>query len=885
MTKSESDFTITIDTPRASYGVSIVRISEKIDHVITLYMYDCICISVADVAALQLKIAQAEVPAETPVAPDKLGTDDKGGIPANNGNLVEEEDVKSSSVTESQATECIGTITAVSTPLLSGVQIKEELPMLYECEYCFVLMDSEEALEDHKQVHWANEVDPTGSIVSTSTEDLEDGSEIKTEANDDDYVPASDTDNDEDYQPKRKTPRKKQGRSRRGSQASQRRSQNGTDADDVDGKSARVKDAMRTINGVVEYPCDKCDKVYDTGQKLRRHLSVHDTPLKPNQCGICKKIFKTAEALEFHRPVHSEMGPYCIMCGKQYTCTSTLARHVRDAHKEQKLTCDVCFVAFANEKNLEKHKVQHDDPNQPHSCEVCNKKFSQLKLLMLHGRLHREPKKAKAKNEDGDDRPRKKTKRKKGEDGELANETSEELNADEGDEEGTSRKQLQCEVCGYSCTLPYLLKRHKLVHSDEKPYMCSACGKSFRHLSALKNHERVHTGERPYECEVCGLRCKTVGNLIKHRASHTGENKTYTCDMCDRKFTNGMPLRHHMERDHGIELPHKCQVCSHIFSCDDGLKKHLEQYPSTFTCDMCEEAFHTKEKMMDHIDKLKCQKDHPCPDCGEVFHTVGYLNKHISNSCCNGTTSCDQCGRVFETPKKLRLHMRTHQPKTHICDECGKAFPRAHCLKKHRETVHMKIRKYQCPQCIKCYAYSSDLYRHLRTHVDAKPFECPICGKKAAYSNNLRKHMRKVHGVEMPTGFLLNTAGASDSNLELLAGHFTETSMNEGKLSEHPSRFALDSDTEVYTDSDDSDSGLPNDQESSAKPKAVDISNVSSADNTQTENSADPSPLNSIDFASKFHSIARLVSSDLEGNSKTLNRKPPGSDDVLHYSD
>ena len=55
------------------------------------------------------------------------------------------------------------------------------------------------------------------------------------------------------------------------------------------------------------------------------------------------------------------------------------------------------------------------------------------------------------------------------------------------------------------------LQRHKLPHSDKKPYSCDQCNISFR----LKSHMRIHSEEKPYACEQCDYKCKRSENLKK----------------------------------------------------------------------------------------------------------------------------------------------------------------------------------------------------------------------------------------------------------------------------------------------------------------------------------------------------------------------------------
>ena len=65
------------------------------------------------------------------------------------------------------------------------------------------------------------------------------------------------------------------------------------------------------------------------------------------------------------------------------------------------------------------------------------------------------------------------------------------------------------------------------VHTLEKPYTCGHCGDSFTLLALLKKHMLVHTEEKTYSYDSCFKEDMLV---------HT-EEKTYSYDPCFKEDT------------------------------------------------------------------------------------------------------------------------------------------------------------------------------------------------------------------------------------------------------------------------------------------------------------------------------------------------------------
>ncbi|ELW61591.1 Vascular endothelial zinc finger 1 [Tupaia chinensis] len=68
------------------------------------------------------------------------------------------------------------------------------------------------------------------------------------------------------------------------------------------------------------------------------------------------------------------------------------------------------------------------------------------------------------------------------------------------------KKNHACEMCGKAFRDVYHLNRHKLSHSDEKPFECPICNQRFKRKDRMTYHVRSHEGgiTKPYTCSVCG---------------------------------------------------------------------------------------------------------------------------------------------------------------------------------------------------------------------------------------------------------------------------------------------------------------------------------------------------------------------------------------------
>ncbi|GFT65967.1 zinc finger protein with KRAB and SCAN domains 8 [Trichonephila clavipes] len=122
----------------------------------------------------------------------------------------------------------------------------------------------------------------------------------------------------------------------------------------------------------------------------------------------------------------------------------------------------------------------------------------------------------------------------------------------------SAAKTYSCDLCRNTFSNEYILARHHLVHTVEKPYDCYVCGKKFR--------------EKPYDCDVCGKKFSKKFNLKEHTRIHTGE-MPYDCDECGKKFNRKSILKEHV-RIHTGEKPYDCDECGKKFNRKSSLNVH-----------------------------------------------------------------------------------------------------------------------------------------------------------------------------------------------------------------------------------------------------------------------------------------------------------------------
>lgn len=162
---------------------------------------------------------------------------------------------------------------------------------------------------------------------------------------------------------------------------------------------------------------------------------------------------------------------------------------------------------------------------------------------------------------------------------------------------------IDCEVCGKTFKNEKSLKIHTQRHNTKNKIACVICGKKFCQRSSLKLHLRVHNNQRnplkKYECEMCDKYFPSENDLKKHRSACHDE-KPFSCNICNERFSwRDQVSSHYCAPKHEVKSESEdTQNTSSVMT------RNIDVYQVTddksITCGICQRQFSQKGHLILH---------------------------------------------------------------------------------------------------------------------------------------------------------------------------------------------------------------------------------------------------------------------------------------------
>uniref|UniRef100_F1L0Z8 PR domain zinc finger protein 14 n=1 Tax=Ascaris suum TaxID=6253 RepID=F1L0Z8_ASCSU len=136
-----------------------------------------------------------------------------------------------------------------------------------------------------------------------------------------------------------------------------------------------------------KFRCVLCPRSFEKRDRLRIHvLHVHENH-RPHVCSVCGKSFSQSSSLNKHLRVHSGERPYkCPYCSKSFTASSILRTHIRQHSGEKPFQCSMCGKSFASHAAHDSHVRRTHSSQDTHQfkCAICEKAFEHKSHLNFH---------------------------------------------------------------------------------------------------------------------------------------------------------------------------------------------------------------------------------------------------------------------------------------------------------------------------------------------------------------------------------------------------------------------------------------------------------------------------------------------------------------------
>lgn len=350
---------------------------------------------------------------------------------------------------------------------------------------------------------------------------------------------------------------------------------------------------IETLDGnKLQWTCGICNFSCLSNKTFRTHLiETHIQKTKPVRADASSKTmsYHQKQWIQSHIKHEEEENTWtCLKCNQNFNAEKTLRKHLLEhasqltsedfkeigpnqtsrlkkvGKTESRWTCKECWFQFSAQRSYDSHMKLHETLKamnqftEVHQCEECNMFFRSIEDLSVHVDGHSEGASVLVPAE-----------------GIALQKTIlfKRLPLPNDAQGGSS----SCGHCGRKVDDDVNCRSHLLLH-HVNPLICPKDGRQFKAMQPYISHlQKVHSELFPTSL-LC-THCKVSFDNIYDRLAHMKqcEEKKFTCDHCDKKYSNKNYLSSHLKREMGLTIC-TCQVCGKNFKAKDELKIHMRSH-------------------------------------------------------------------------------------------------------------------------------------------------------------------------------------------------------------------------------------------------------------------------------------------------------------------
>lgn len=419
----------------------------------------------------------------------------------------------------------------------------------------------------------------------------------------------------------------------------------------------------------------------------RELIDTADVPIGDGIASLGIDVSIDEENIGSKKP--KRKGGTCKLCNREFVCAVSLKYHMNIHWGLKPFECEVCGKAWADKRNLEKHRKIHQKRTATHN-------YPQLR------------------------------KRRTGKPKGTATLTLESENNQLEDKRALTDVTIIEE--GGSVAQDHAITKH----APEYNGVCGICDKKFSCRTSLKYHMNIHMGVKPFVCEVCGKAWADKRNLGTHRKIH---ERSTVCDS-QNNVSRKMGRRYRdvskrKRRSDEAGLLSKDDTIIPKITCHKDENDSMNAVHNLF-------GSSTAVSLKIEIDPFDCQVD-DIEDNGDVSMNVveTALPEYSTTIEAPAIPDLPRSYESFELKPVFITDVATDNENTTLRIDDSTNVENIGSRKSRPKGV-------TCVLCNKQFVCTNGLKYHMNIHWGLKPFECEVCGKAWADRRNMTAH-RRIH--------------------------------------------------------------------------------------------------------------------------------------------